>query len=190
MLFPWRTLRGLIWLLYLPWSFSLPWCSWAKLLLEFFSDLWPFQRFLLTADQLRFIPLERCVCVSVDSSSPHLVLPGWFLSVSSLLSFLLSSITLRFPHPWNLNKSAERSPARTLQAHADVHRSMVKSRISHSKSCSCGRGELLQKSLNNHVFPLIYSKYLRREQIKAGEERGQCRWSGWRMGGPQGTLLS
>lgn len=190
MLFPWRTLRRLIWL-YFPWSFSLPWCSWAtRCYCSFFLT------FDLSNDSfwLRinhdFFPLWRCVCVPVDSSSPHLVLPGWFLSVSSLLSFLLSSITLRFPHPWKLDESAKSSPARTLQAHAGVHRSMVKSRISHSKSCSRGRRELLQKSLNNHVFPLIYSKYLRREQIKAGEERGQCRWSGWRMGGPQGTLLS
>lgn len=65
--------------------------------------------------------------------------------------------------------------------------SMVKSGISHSKSCSCGRRELLQKSLNNHVFPLIYSKYLSGEQIRAG---GSCRWSGWRMGAPRGTLSS
>ncbi len=62
----------------------------------------------------------------------------------------------------------QRSSVRTPGPHN--RGSMVKSGISHSKSCSRGRRELLQKSLNNHVFPLIYSKYLRREQIKAGEE--------------------
>lgn len=60
------------------------------------------------------------------------------------------------------------SSVRTPATH---HRgSMLKSGISHSKSCSCGRRELLQKSLNNHVFLLIYSKYLRWEQIKRLEE--------------------
>lgn len=52
--------------------------------------------------------------------------------------------------------------------------SMVKSGISHSKSCSCGRRELLQKSLNNHVFPLIYSKYLSMDKIKAEEEQANA----------------
>lgn len=44
--------------------------------------------------------------------------------------------------------------------------SMVKSGISHSKSCSCGRRDGLRKSLGNHVFLLIYSKYLEEKQIK------------------------
>lgn len=38
--------------------------------------------------------------------------------------------------------------------------SMLKSGISHSKSCSSGRRDGLRKSLDNHVFLLIYSKYL------------------------------
>lgn len=186
MLFPWWTLGRLIWL-YFPWSFSLPRCSWAtRCYCSFFLT------FDLSNDSfwLRINHDFFLSYVVFASLLTRALLTLYFLSVSSLLSFLLSSITLRFSHPWKLDESAKSSPARTLQAHAGVHRSMVKSRISHSKSCSRGRRELLQKSLNNHVFPLIYSKYLRREQIKAGEERGQYRWSGWRMGGPQGTLLS
>lgn len=64
--------------------------------------------------------------------------------------------------------------------------SMLKSGISHSKSCSCGRRELLQKSLNNHVFPLIYSKYLRREQIKALEEAAHADEAAVGLGGGGG----
>jgi len=43
--------------------------------------------------------------------------------------------------------------------------SMLKSGISHSKSCSSGRRDGLRKSLDNHVFLLIYSKYLDWKQI-------------------------
>jgi len=66
---------------------------------------------------------------------------------------------------------------------------MLKSGISHSKSCICGRRELLQKSLNNHVFPLIYSKYLWRKQIKAGAEAANADEAaeGWR--GSSGNAL-
>lgn len=44
--------------------------------------------------------------------------------------------------------------------------SMLKSGISHSKSCGSGRRDGLRKSLDNHVFLLIYSKYLGWKQIK------------------------
>lgn len=63
-------------------------------------------------------------------------------------------------------------------------RSMGKSGISHSKSCSCGRRELLQKSLNNHVFPLIYSKYLSRGRLEADADEAA---EGWRLLGDAGA---
>lgn len=99
--------------------------------------------------------------------SPHILPP---LTSLLFLFLLLCGVTLS-----DLIAKSSASPAKPLHMQPSSARgrrgSMAKSGISHSKSCSCGRRVLLQKSLNNHVFPLIYSKYLSREQIKAGKSR-------------------
>ncbi len=123
-------------------------------------------------DRWQFSKLKRCVYVLVDLISTRL-----FLRWSFLLLFFSFLLRLRTAS-WTLSGLASVSKCSILRwgappthTHTRSRGSMVKSGISHSKSCSCGRRELLQKSLNNHVFPLIYSKYLSREQIKGGRRR-------------------
>lgn len=162
------TLRGLMWLFNFPWSFSLPWCSWATrcycssvLTFDFSNDSSP-----------------DCGSMTIYSSLTLCLHSCWLELSSPCTSRVIPCLLLPAVIPSSLHNleasSSLEAPAETLQAHGGVLRSMVKSRISHSKSCSCGRRELLQKSLNNHVFPLIYSKYLRREQIKAGKSEANA----------------
>ena len=55
---------------------------------------------------------------------------------------------------------------------------------------ACGRNrEPLGKSLNNHVFPLIYSKYLSGQQIKPVEGEPANAWAEGCGAGTQGSAF-
>lgn len=124
-------------------------------------------------------------CIIWFPDYPPLVFLSWVPFAQPPPSHLLGcSVTLKLH--WARSKYCD-SSSRMLGSPS--RGSMVKSGIGHSKSCSCGRRELLQKSLNNHVFSLIYSKYLRKEQIKAGEEAANADEAAEGVAGSSGSAF-